>query len=149
MANSKVRSYLNELKKQGKFHQCFQQIVNAYRNGSDNDFGIRFSDDDFLNEYKKLCMLMLRYFKKSDENVLSSEMNILKSRLKEDLTIKHLQLMLIDAILNYGLKHHGIESSKVPQIVVLKRDKPMLSPVELIKLPIALQIKSILSKELQ
>ena len=48
MANSKVRSYLNELKKQGKFHQCFQQIVNAYRNGSDNDFGIRFSDDDGL-----------------------------------------------------------------------------------------------------
>ena len=46
MADSKVRSYLNELKKQGKFHQCFQQIVNAYRNGSDNDFGIRFSDDE-------------------------------------------------------------------------------------------------------
>ncbi|WP_350604207.1 integrase [Pseudoalteromonas sp. SMN1298-MNA-CIBAN-0114] len=149
MANSKVRSYLNKLKKEDKFHPCYQQIEHAYKNLLDDDFGIRLSDVAFLKEYKKLCILMLRCFQKSDESVLAIEMDVLKSRLKEDLATKQLQLMIIDAILKYGLKHHGIESSRVSQVVVLKRDKPMLSPVELIKLPVALQVKSLLNNELQ
>lgn len=149
MANSKVRSYLNKLKKEDKFHPCYQQIEHAYKNLLDDDFGIRLSDVAFLKEYKKLCIMMLRCFQKSDENVLAIEMDVLKSRLKEDLAAKQLQLMIIDAILKYGLKHYGIESSRISQVVVLKRDKPMLSPIELIKLPVALHVKSLLNKELQ
>ncbi|MBH0029225.1 hypothetical protein I6F53_19925 [Pseudoalteromonas sp. SWN29] len=149
MEKPRFRSYLNDLEKKGKSHSCFKEIKHAYKNLSNTGFGIRYSDDALFNEYNNLCNLMLHYFKKSDDRVLSSEMDTLKIWLNEDLLIQQLQLLLIDSILNYALKNFGIESPKVPKIVLLKRDKPISTPAELMKLAPAIQLKSILSKELK
>lgn len=151
MATTKIRYFINQLYSQGKLHPLYREVFDAFvkQNGHtiDKEKQNKVKDAFFLS-YKQLLGHVKTRFILSETKVLPEELTDLIAQLKPAVLNKQVQLLILQSILNYAKKHHGIDSPNIPAIVTLKRDKPILTPVELVKLPIVERIYALLDKEL-
>ncbi|MCT8986564.1 hypothetical protein [Shewanella phaeophyticola] len=171
----KVRHFIKNLNESGKFHPLYREVFDAYikkdefafkedtqrkaeedtQRKAEDDTQRKAEDDtqskaeqDFYQSYKNLLGHLKKRFILSETKILPAELEALIAQLKPAVLSKQTQLLILQSILNYAKKHHGIDSPNIPSIVTLKRDKPILSPVELVKLLIVDMLYSLLDKEL-
>jgi integrase len=151
MATTKVRDFINELISKGNQHPFYLEVFDAFlkQNNHTIDEEIQNKDKEaFFLSYKNLLGHLKKRFIQSATKVLPAELRALIAQLKPAVLNKQEQLLILQSLLNYAKKHHGIDSPNIPSIVTLKRDKPILSPVELVKLPIVEMLYTLLEKEL-
>ena len=152
MAEVKISSFINELIIKGDRHPLYQETFDAYlvqgchtiRDAPKAVEAKKF----FSSSYKNLLGHFKNHFILSETNFIPEELEFLISNLKPDVLGKQSQLQILQAFLNYAKKQFGFDSPNIPVIVTLKRDKPILSPVELIKLPIVEQLNAIIDSDL-
>ncbi|WP_445780157.1 tyrosine-type recombinase/integrase [Shewanella sp.] len=109
---------------------------------------LRKVEEDFYQSYNNLLGHLKKRIILSETKFLPAELEALIAQLKPAVLSKQTQLLILQSILNYAKKHHGIDSPNIPSIITLKRDKPIISPVELVQLPIVDMLFSLLDKEL-
>ncbi|QYK06998.1 tyrosine-type recombinase/integrase [Shewanella zhangzhouensis] len=153
MAVCKIRTFISDLRKEGRKHPFYQEVYLAV-------FQEHYSTLDPLNnkQVKKECELWSDYFnllvllnknvRLSKETLLHEELKNVISGLKAEVSNRQRQLTILQSLLNYAKLHFDIDSPNVPAIVTLKREKPLLSPVDLTKLIFVEKINSILQAEL-
>ncbi|MCL1143211.1 tyrosine-type recombinase/integrase [Shewanella gaetbuli] len=158
MENIKVRHFIKRLIETGKLHPLYREVFDAFveqnEHAVEDDSESKVDDAqskieaDFYQSYKNLLGHLKKRFILSETKILPDELEALIAQLKPAVLSKQTQLLILQSILNYAKKHHGIDSPNIPSIVTLKRDKPILSPVELVKLPIVDMLYTLLDKEL-
>ena len=156
----KVRHFIKNLNQSGKLHPLYREVFDAFVEQNEHAFeddthskvdGIQGKDkaeEDFYQSYKNLLGHLKKRFILSETKIIPAELEALIAQLKPAVLSKQTQLLILQSILNYAKKYHGIDSPNIPSIVTLKRDKPILSPVELVKLPIVDMLYSLVDKEL-
>lgn len=156
----KVRHFIKNLNESGKLHPLYREVFEAFVEQNQHAFeddthsnvdGVQDKEkveEDFYQSYKNLLGHLKKRFIQSETKILPEELEALIAQLKPAVLSKQTQLLILQSILNYAKKHHGIDSPNIPSIVTLKRDKPIISPVELVKLPIVDMLYSQLDKEL-
>ncbi|MCC4831788.1 tyrosine-type recombinase/integrase [Shewanella sp. 10N.7] len=151
MESIKVRHFIKILNERGKLHPLYREVLNAYveqyENTAEEDLQIK-NEEQFFSSYKNLLGHLKKRFIRSETKIIPDELDELIAQLKPAVLGKQTQLLILQSILNYAKKHHGIDSPNIPSIVTLKRDKPILSPVDLVKLPIVDMLYTLLDKEL-
>lgn len=151
MATTKIRDFITQLDSKGKLHPLYNEIFDAFvkQNGYTIEDETQNKDNDaFFLSYKNLLGHAKKRFIQSESKVLPEELTTLIAQLKPAVLSKQIQLLILQSLLNYAKKHHGIDSPNIPAIVTLKRDKPILTPVELVKFPIVEMLYALLDKEL-
>ncbi|MCQ8876537.1 site-specific integrase [Pseudoalteromonas shioyasakiensis] len=148
MAKGKIDSYLIDLKQRKTLHPCFEEIRTAYLKYS-GDFDESYTEEGLTDLYNKICELLYQHFKGCKNDYSKHQFRKIEKKLKSDLPTRQLQLKVIDAIFNYGEEHFKIKALPVTSIVELKKEKPIIVPTSIIKLPIALDLYEILQQELK
>lgn len=152
MVEVKISSFINDLIIKDERHPLYQETLVAYLAKNchticDESKGVD-TKKIFYSLYKNLLGHLKNHFLLSETNFIQEELESLISHLKPDVIGKQTQLLILQALLNYAKKQFNFDSPNIPVIVTLKRDKPILSPVELIKLPIVEQLNTIIDSEL-
>ena len=148
MAKGKIDTYLKGLKQRKALHPCFEEIRAAYLKYS-GDFAESYTEEGFTDLYNKVCELLYKHFKGCIDEYSPDKFKEIEKKLKSDLPTRQLQLKVIEAIFNYGEEHFDIKALPVSSIVELKKDKPIIVPTSIIKLPIAVDLYEILQHELK
>ena len=153
MAANPVRSFIVNLSHQGRQHPLYLDIGTALIDSGDSAVLLPKQEsgkqtDNLWPHYERVIKLLNRRIKRSDKYFLEQELEKVIADLKQDIVSKQLQLKLLQAILDYAKSHFGIDSRNMPNIVLLRRDKPILTPVHLTKLPIIERLNTLLYSEL-
>ncbi|MFT6907965.1 MAG: integrase [Oleiphilaceae bacterium] len=151
MATTKIRDFINELMNYGNQHPLYREVFDAFEKQNDHTIDEEIQNKNkeaFFVSYKNLLGHLNKRFILSETKILPEELEALIAQLKPAVLNKQAQLLILQSLLNYAKKHHGINSPNIPSIVTLKRDKPILSPVDLVKLPIVEMLYTLLDNEL-
>ncbi|MEZ9368431.1 tyrosine-type recombinase/integrase [Shewanella sp. 10N.286.51.B2] len=151
MGTNKIRSFIKELNDDRDYHPFYCDCRDAYYNKSSNTAVVepqRVSEKEFLNFYINLLGHLKKNILNSNTSFLHNELKSLIANLKPAVIIKQTQLLILQSLLNYAKKHLNIDSPNISTIVTLKRDKPILTPVDLVKMPVVELLNSILDSEL-
>ncbi|MGL4473501.1 MAG: tyrosine-type recombinase/integrase, partial [Shewanella sp.] len=153
MEANKIRVFITDLMKSKTTHAFYQEMLNAFLKQSDYKSDLTKENTEkltkaFYKSYKNLLKHLNIGLIKSETNVLPEELEALIAQLAPAVLGKQQQLLMLKSILNYAKKHYNIDSPNIPVIVELKRDKPILTPVDLLKLPIVELLTTIVDSEL-
>ncbi|MFB2761602.1 tyrosine-type recombinase/integrase [Shewanella xiamenensis] len=153
METTKVSAFIIQLSTQGKLHPLYIECLGAYSSSVLPSFAVKNKklkkiENEFFTSYHNLLGHLKKEVKRSDEAFLPEELENVLAALKPEVLSKQTQLLILQSILDYAKKLLGIDSPSIPSIITLKRDKPMLTPVDLTKLPIVELINTQLSREL-
>ncbi|MFB2683628.1 tyrosine-type recombinase/integrase [Shewanella mangrovisoli] len=153
MATTKVCAFIIQLSTQGKLHPLYIECLAAYSSSVFPSIAVKNKkskkiEKEFFASYNNLLGHLKKEIKLSDNAFLSEELGNVLAALKPEVLSKQAQLIILQSILNYAKKFLDIDSPNIPSIITLKRDKPMLTPVDLTKLPIVELINTQLSREL-
>jgi integrase len=153
MATTKVSAFIIQLSTKGKLHPLYIECRAAFLNSVLPSSAVKNKKSEkienaFFTSYHNLLGHLKKEIKLSDKVFLPDELENVLAALKPKVLSKQAQLLILQSILNYAKKFLGIDSPNIPSIITLKRDKPMLTPVDLTKLPIVNLINTQLSREL-
>ena len=153
MATTKVSAFIIQLSKEGKLHPLYIECRTAFLKSISPSIAVKNKksekiENEFFASYHNLLGHLKKEIKLSDNAFLPEELENVLAALKPEVLSKQAQLLILQSILNYAKKFLDIDSPNIPSIITLKRDKPMLTPVDLTKLPIVELINTQLSREL-
>lgn len=153
MATTKVSAFIIQLSKEGKLHPLYIECRTTFLNSISPSIAVKNKksekiENEFFASYHNLLGHLKKEIKLSDNAFLPEELENVLAALKPEVLSKQAQLLILQSILNYAKKFLDIDSPNIPSIITLKRDKPMLTPVDLTKLPIVELINTQLSREL-
>ncbi|MGE6105634.1 hypothetical protein ACLHZT_18785 [Aeromonas veronii] len=86
-------------------------------------------------------------FNQSTNHFESAYLKRVVSKFKTDPDFQALELQILDALLIEGAKQHGFTSNKVPAIVRIRRDKPLIRPDSLLMANSAAKLRELLERE--
>ena len=134
-----IKTYLKELAREKERHPCYLECEKHFENTS-----------SFSELYNIVCYTMGRHLSNQDNNEqkFSADYLLKVVRLfKLDVGNFIIQRNILEAILCYAKNNYLIESPKVPNLFELKRDKPTLTPSDLIKARLSQRIYALLDQE--
>ncbi|MEM5505593.1 tyrosine-type recombinase/integrase [Shewanella frigidimarina] len=151
MGAVKIRNFISELISKGNKHPLYQEAFDAFVSQKQQSVDEEIQEETekaFFLSYKNLLGHLKKRLILSEVNIIPEELESLIAQLKPAVLSKQAQLLMLQSLLNYAKKHHGIDSPNIPSIVTLRRDKPILTPVDLVKLPIVDMLYTLLDNEL-
>lgn len=108
-----------------------------------------FSVSDVKNEVQHVikCMTSLRSFNKAQDRFESEYLRRVVKKFRTEVEIQSLELKILELILLYALNEYQIDSAKVPAIIKLQRDKPLIRPDSMLRINAAAKLIGILERE--
>jgi hypothetical protein len=92
-------------------------------------------------------MTSLRSFNNSQERFESEFLRRVVKKFRTEVEVQSLELMILELILLYALNEYQIDSAKVPAIIKLQRDKPLIRPDSMLRINAAAKLIGILERE--
>ncbi|HHQ4588657.1 TPA: hypothetical protein ACSP19_002046 [Aeromonas veronii] len=142
MAGVTVSDYLNLLREPEHYEELCQSICTQL---SKSDVSEYVTDEFF---YVLKCAFKQEHFNQSTTHFESSYLKRVVSKFKTDPNVQELELQIFDAILIDGKIKHGLTSAKVPAIVKIRRDKPLIRPDSILMANGASKLRELLLKEI-
>ena len=104
---------------------------------------------DVKNEVQHVikCMTSLRSFNKAQDRFESEYLRRVVKKFRTEVEVQSLELMILELILLYALNEYQIDSAKVPAIIKLQRDKPLIRPDSMLRINAAAKLIGILERE--
>lgn len=105
--------------------------------------------DHVTDEFSYVVKSAIRQssFNQSTNHFESAYLKRVVSKFKTDPDFQALELQILDALLIEGAKQHGFTSNKVPAIVRIRRDKPLIRPDSLLMANSAAKLRELLERE--
>lgn len=141
MGSVAIEDYLNLLTKP-EHYEKFCQLLHAQL--SQPSLSEHVSYEFF---YVLKCALKQISFNQSSTHFESAYLKRVVSKFKTDPEFQALELQIFDAILIEGQKRYGLTSAKVPAIVRIRRDKPLIRPDSILMANSAAKLRDLLQQE--
>lgn len=93
------------------------------------------------------CMVSLHQFNKAQGRFESEYLRRVINKFRTEVEVQSLELMILELILLDALNEHQIDSAKVPAIIKLHRDKPLIRPDSMVRINAAAKLIGILERE--
>lgn len=93
------------------------------------------------------CMVSLHQFNKAQDRFESEYLRRVINKFRTEVEVQSLELMILELILLHALNEHQIDSAKVPAIIKLHRDKPLIRPDSMVRINAAAKLIGILERE--
>ena len=92
-------------------------------------------------------MTSLHEFNKAQDRFESEYLRRVIKKFRTEVDIQSLELMILELILLHALNEYQIKSAKVPAIIKLHRDKPLIRPNAMVRINSAAKLIEILERE--
>jgi site-specific recombinase XerD len=93
------------------------------------------------------CMVSLNAFNKAQDRFESEFLRRVIKKFRTEVEVQSLELMILELILLHALNEHQINSAKIPAIIKLHRDKPLIRPDAMLRINAAAKLIGILERE--
>ena len=105
--------------------------------------------DEVAAEFKYVlkCMNRLSSFNRSAHHFDSDFIRRVVAKFRTDPEVQAMELQILDALLVQGQKEFGLTSAKVPAILKIRRDKPLIRPDSLLMANAASRLRHLLLSE--
>lgn len=97
--------------------------------------------------YVVKCMAHLHELNKTSDRFESEYLRRVIHKFRTDVDIQSLELMILEIILLHALNKYQIGSAKIPAIIKLHRDKPLIRPDAMVRINAAAKLLAILDRE--
>ena len=105
--------------------------------------------DEVAAEFKYVlkCMNRLSSFNRSTRHFDSDFIRRVVAKFRTDPEVQAMELQILDVLLVQGQKEFGLTSAKVPAILKIRRDKPLIRPDSLLMANAASRLRHLLLSE--